>query len=225
MGSPEDELGRDADETRHRVTLTRPFLLGQTEVTQGLYEEVMGELPDCLNGTRTRGEDFPMHCVSWDDAVVFCAKLSALERLPQGQQYRLPTEAEWEYAARAGTDLAWAGTSRLKDLCRFGNVQRNGGCYDEFVDLAPVGRFRANALGLYNMSGNVFEWTADGDGAYAAEATDPRGGPSRSERVSRGGSWASDPAGARVARRSASDTYWRYADLGFRLARSLPPDP
>jgi formylglycine-generating enzyme required for sulfatase activity len=233
MGSPEDEAGRDVDETRHRVTLTRPFMLATTEVTQGLYREVMGTLPECTLGERQAGDNLPMHCVSWDDAVAFAAKLSKMDGLPAGQGYRLPTEAEWEYAARAGASHVYAGISETAEVCGFANVAdatakaanpewTTFDCTDGRSGLAPVGSYRANAWGLFDMTGNVWEWTADWYGDYAGPATDPSGPPSGSNRVYRGGSWWSVPAHARVAYRFSSDSSYLLDLQGFRLARSLP---
>jgi sulfatase modifying factor 1 len=218
MGSPEDEPGRSDDEVQHAVTVS-PFWISRTEVSQGMYRAVMGELPACVGDERIVGDDLPVHCVSWADAVAFCARLSELEGLEEGEGYRLPTEAEWEYAARAGTSMVWAGTSVEDELCAFANVP---GCEGRPATLMSVGALQPNAWGLYDMSGNVWEWTSDWDGAYEGDAVDPRGPPSGSYRVYRGGSWRGVPALARVAHRSWDHPSRRGNFLGFRLARSSP---
>ena len=222
MGSPEDEEGRLSRERLHEVRITRSFALSRTPVTQGVYGRVMGSNPASIEG-----EDLPVVDVSWFDAVAFCNRLSELEGLRpayriEGEEvewiegadgYRLPTEAEWEYAARAGTQEVWAGTSSKEELPRYANL---GG------RLAPVGGLLPNAWGLHDMSGNVWEWCWDRFGDYPDSATDPTGPPSGSGRVFRGGSWWLDPRLARVAyrfRRHPSDAS---GAQGFRLARSLP---
>jgi formylglycine-generating enzyme required for sulfatase activity len=217
MGSPEGEEGREDDEVQHSVRLS-PFLISKTEVTQGMWRAVMGSLPACDGDKRWDGDEFPMLCVSWYDAEAFCSALSELEGLPEGQGYRLPTEAEWEFAARAGSTTAWAGTTDPEELCGFAAV---GVC--EGVDGPQrVGTRLGNAWGLHDMSGNVWEWTADWYGPYQGDATDPRGPPSGSARVNRGGSWWIGPANARVANRDGAVPSDRAGGLGFRLARSLP---
>ncbi len=148
MGSPGTESDRRADETQHRVTLTKPFYLGVTEVTQEQYQKVMGSNPSGFKGPQN-----PVEQVSWNDAVAFCRKLSELpSEKSGGYVYRLPTEAEWEYACRAGTTTTYS----------FGDSESELGAYAWYIDNSgrtthPVGGKRPNACGLYGMHGNVFE--------------------------------------------------------------------
>ena len=192
----------------HKVTLTQPFMLGVHEVTQAQYEQVMGSNP-----SKFRGPQNPVETVSWNDALDFCQKLSALpEELKAGRVYRLPTEAEWEYACRAGTTTKYS----------FGDDESQLGEYAWFVGNAgretrPVGLKQPNAWGLYDMHGNVWEWCADWYGGYpSGYVTDPTGPQSGSYRVIRGGSWGTyfrPPAS-----RDWDGPYRSYDDLGFRVA-------
>jgi len=224
MGSPSGEEDRDGDETRHRVRLTRGFALGATEVTQGLYEAVMGENP-----SHFAGGNRPVEQVSWLDAVTFCNALSEQEGLTPAYQksrssvtwdrdadgYRLPTEAEWEFAARGGDDHLYSGSD---DLGSVGWYSSNSG-----KKTRDVGEKRANGYGLHDMSGNVWEWAWDWYGDYpSGTVSDPTGPSTGSPRVARGGSWSNNPRCARVAVRLRHAPGYRYYYLGFRLARSLP---
>ncbi|MCB9762746.1 MAG: SUMF1/EgtB/PvdO family nonheme iron enzyme [Alphaproteobacteria bacterium] len=239
MGSPDGEDGHDDDEVLHEVLLTRSFLMAETEVTQGQYRAVMGVDP--MQGEEFceqagLGHDLPVVCVSWLDAVAFCNRLSELEGLtpayvvegegvrqvPEADGYRLPTEAEWEFAARAGTADRWAGTDEASELARFANL---GGDEDGYSRLAPVreGSLEANGWGLHHMSGNAWEWVWDW---YTTDISDlqldPVGPSDGSNRVIRGGSWRNSPARARVATRSWGPPSRRLGYLGFRVSRSLP---
>ena len=237
MGSPTDEQGRDSDETLHEVTLTKRFALSRTEITQGQYFSVMGERPvegGCLSAGL--GDDLPVVCVDWMDAIRFCNRLSELEGLDpvytiEGSEvnwdesalgYRLPTEAEWEYAARAGTRDRWAGTDDESEICEFANIDSCEGP----GQLLTVGSKNPNRWYLFDMTGNAWEWVWDGwDGITPypeTKVTDPTGDNTASFRVSRGGSWGGSPRGARVAGRSWVSPSFRYDILGFRVARSLP---
>ena len=252
MGSPSDEKGRDDDETRHKVRLTRGFALGATEVTQGLYRAVTGRNPSLeeYEGVSLQGDRKPVQKVSWLDAVAFCNALSEQEGLTPAYRiagdsvtwdrdadgYRLPTEAEWEYAARAGGNQLFAGADSYEDVCGVGNVSDLGAtqkfdwsddwskqCTDRHHGTADVGSYRANAWGLYDMSGNVWEWAWDWYGDYpSGTVSDPTGPSTGSPRVARGGSWSNNPRCARVAVRLRHAPGYRYYYLGFRLARSLP---
>lgn len=220
MGSPSGEEGRDNDETQHRVTLTKGFLLGATEVTQGQWQAVMGSNPSSFKDC---GAECPVENVSWTDVVEFCNKLSdkeGLTRCYSGREwnrgctgYRLPTEAEWEYAARAGSSEA-----RYGEVGSVAWYDQNSGSKTH-----PAGQKQANAWGLYDMLGNVWEWVWDWYGAYpSGDATDPVGPTSGSYRVVRGGSWFIYAQDARAADRNADAPGHRVNDLGFRLSRSLP---
>ena len=203
MGSPGDEAGRTDEETQHRIKLTQGFYLGKYEVTQGQWEKVMGENP---SWSRNAGKDAPVECVSWDDCQAFCRKLDAF--------FRLPTEAEWEYACRAGTKGPYA--ENLDDMAWY---WMNSGKITH-----PVGQKQPNAWGLYDMHGNVCEWCRDYYGDYPAGAvTDPTGPDTGSNRVYRGGSWSSDAGYCRSASRDKDHPGRKGDHLGVRLAFSLPP--
>ena len=152
MGSPGTESGREDDETQHRVSITKPFYLGVTEVTQEQYQKVMGTNPSYFKGPQN-----PVETVSWADAVEFCRKLSAMPaEKTAGHVYRLPTEAEWEYACRAGTTTAY---SFGDDASRLGDYGWFGGNSDSKTH--QVGEKKPNAWGLYDMHGGVYEWCQD----------------------------------------------------------------
>jgi formylglycine-generating enzyme required for sulfatase activity len=225
MGSPIEEDSYDEEDTyhhEHEVTLTQDYYLGMTQVTQGQYERVMGENPSYFQGDRVEDRDsseFPVERVSWEDAVAFCQKLSALpEEKAAGRVYRLPTEAEWEYACRAGSDTAYC----------FGNDEEllsDYAWYDDNSDGRPhpVGEKKANAWGLYDMHGNVWEWCSDWYDEYPEGAvSDPSGPTEGSGRVFRGGSWLSGAAYCRSAYRFRFDPSYRYYYYGFRVALSSP---
>ena len=223
MGSPAGEEGRDSDETHHEVVLSRGFLIGETEVTQAEYAAVVGANPSGFQDL-----DRPVEQVSWFDAVSFCNALSrrvGLEKayVVNGTQvtwkglscpgFRLPTEAEWEYACRAGTTGARYGD--LDDVAWYDGNSRS--------TTHPVRRKQPNAWGLYDTLGNVFEWCWDWYASYpSGVVTDPVGPASGSGRVDRGGSWGYGAQYARAASRIIYDPDYRGDYLGFRLARSLP---
>jgi formylglycine-generating enzyme required for sulfatase activity len=215
MGSPESEEGRYSDEgPQHSVTISKDYYLGAYEVTQEQYQRIMGENP-----SEFKGANNPVEKVSWEDAVAFCKKLSELpEEKAAGRVYRLPTEAEWEYACRAGS------TTRFG----FGDIDSQLGSYAWFYKNStgatrPVGQKTPNAWGLYDMHGNVWEWCADRKGDYSTSAvTDPTGPAEGSFRVFRGGCWFSEAAFCRSAFRHRIDPSFRNYYLGFRLALSSP---
>jgi len=207
MGSPDSEQGRKTEEgPQHQVTITKPFYMGVTEVTQAQYEAVMG-----TNPSKFKGPSNPVDNVTWDEAVEFCRKLSE----KTGKAVRLPTEAEWEYACRAGTKTRYSfgdSDSVLGDYAWSGS--NSGGMTH------PVGQKKPNPWGLYDMHGNVYEWCADWFGSYSGGAsTDPQGAASGKLRVSRGGAWHSiDPLTRRCAYRGRNDPAGRLEVHGFRCA-------
>ena len=220
MGSPIEEEGAENDEEQHQVTIGKDYYLGVTEVTQGQYEKVMGTNPSYFQKRVIRKSDssmYPVEQVSWEDAVEFCKKLSDLpEEKKAGRVYRLPTEAEWEYACRAGSKAAYsfgANSKTLGDYAWFG--ENSGG------QTHPVGEKKANAWGLYDMHGNVWEWCSDWYGVYPkGSVSDPSGPSEGSDRVDRGGSWINGAANCRSARRSGYDPSDRSFNYGFRVALS-----
>ena len=197
-----------------KVTLS-PFWLAKTEVTQAQWEAVMGSNPSYF-----KGGQLPVENVSWDDAMEFCRKLTERERqagrLPTGTIYTLQTEAQWEYACRAGTTGDYAG-----GLDAMAWYSKNSG-----VTTRAVGTMRANAWGLHDMHGNVWEWCLDWYGPYSGgRVTDPKGAPSGTIRVYRGGSWNVGANYARSAFRYDEYGYpdYRFNGFGFRPARSSVP--
>ena len=199
-------------DSAHEVTLTEPFQMGVHEVTQAQYEQVMGVNPSWFTGANN-----PVETVSWEDAVEFCRKLSELPaEKAAGNVYRLPTEAEWEYACRAGTTTKHSFGDDESEL-GYAWLSENSG--DE---THPVGSKLPNAWGLYDMHGNVWEWCQDWDGDDSSGSfTDPDGPASGSHRVLRGGSWGGSAALCPSAYRIMHYPSERYSDFGFRV--SLAP--
>ena len=208
MGSPTGEAHRDDDEPQHEVRISREYWIGKYEVTQGEWEAVMGENPSRYDDAC--GPRCPVENVSWADVQEFLRKLNERES-GKGHVYRLPSEAEWEYAARAGK--AGARDGELREVAWYhGN---SGG------RTHPVGQKRANGWGLHDMLGNVIEWTADWYGEYpSGAATDPRGPDIGSKRVSRGGGWGGSTRGVRSAGRFNFAPGHRSSLIGFRLVRT-----
>ena len=227
MGSPMSEAGRYANERQHRVTLTRGFWLGETPVTQDQWQGVTGGNPSTFNGVGTREEGIlfwkrslkmnydsrahPVENVSWEDCQEFIQKVNA----QLGGAARLPTEAEWEYACRAGGTGAIGGNGNLNSM---GWYKENSGSRTH-----AVGQMQPNAWGLLDMHGNVYEWCADWYGDYAGDATDPTGPTSGLNRVLRGGSWGSYAWDCRTARRHSYNPSTRFYYYGFRLCCSAEP--
>jgi len=217
MGSPANEPGRDDDEKQHHVTLTKGFYMQTTEVTQGQWTEVMGNNPSKFKNC---GVDCPVEKVSWNDVQQFINKLNQREG---SSTYRLPTEAEWEYSARAGSDTAFAksGISELK--CGYDNNLDAMGwyCGNANKKTHAVAQKQPNAWGLYDMHGNVYEWCQDWFGDYpSGTVTDPTGPSGGSDRVSRGGGWNGDARWCRSASRSKSNPGRGNGVKGFRLLRN-----
>jgi len=211
MGSND---GASDEKPVHGVTLTKGYHLGATEVTQAQWESVMGSNP-----SKFKGRDLPVEQVSWEDAMSFCAKLTASERaagrLASGDEYTLPSEAQWEYACRAGTTGAYAG-----DLDSMGWYDKNSGNKTH-----AVGTKRANAWGLYDMHGNVWEWCSDWYGSYpSGSVVDPAGARSGTLRVLRGGCWRFNASYCRSANRGWDSPGDRGGNLGFRLAHRSVQD-
>ncbi len=229
MGSPASEKNRDDDERQHQVSLTKGFWLGKYEVTQGEWETLMGNNPSRF--FKSAEKRAPVEGVSWEEAMAFCRKLTERERsagrLPRGYEYSLPTEAQWEYACRAGTRSAFSyGSSLSSRQANFeGNYPYGGASKGPYLKkTAPVGSYASNDWGLYDMHGNVWEWCYDWKGNYTmGTATDPAGPSSGSARVERGGSWNDYARSCRSALRGSSTPGARSILLGFRLAlRAVP---
>ncbi|MEZ6056946.1 MAG: SUMF1/EgtB/PvdO family nonheme iron enzyme [Planctomycetaceae bacterium] len=260
MGSPVDEKDRDDDEGAngpHTVRITQPFFMGVHEVTKGQFAEFVRDQNYKTEaeqggkggyGINDEGEysrkpeytwrnpgfpqtdEHPVVNVSWNDAVAFCKWLSRQE----GKTYRLPTEAEWEYACRAGTTTAYQHGNDPEGLARVGNVADGTAkakfsswptisARDGYVFTSPVGKFRENDFGLFDLHGNVLEWCSDWyESEYYASSpgSDPKGPSGGSDRVSRGGSWVNSAGSCRSALRYGSDPSLRSFFLGFRLVLS-----
>jgi len=256
MGSPEGEEGRFGDERQHRVILTRGFWLAKTETTQGQWYSVMGtdvaELKRTGIGTigevTARGADVAMNFVSWDDAQAWLAQMNERHPLPEGWKWELPTEAQWEYACRAGTTTAvYNGPLEIQgqmdvpglDLIAWYSGNSSVGYTGQGVDASnwpekqypggaagarEVGLKQANAWGLHDMIGNVNEWCRDWFGYYPTDAvTDPSGPERGGGRVFRGGSWLSSAWMCRSAFRFFARPGDRVSNFGFRPA--LVPSP
>jgi formylglycine-generating enzyme required for sulfatase activity len=243
MGSPAAEPERDDNEAQHEVTISRPFYLGVYEVTQGQYEKLMGQPraggkynpqnPGARFGPgRGGGPDHPMENIRWNHAVEFCRRLTALpEEKKAGRVYRLPTEAEWEYACRAGstTPFHYGGSLSSKEANFNGEFPYGGAGKGPYLRrTAKVGSYKPNAWGLYDMHGNVWEWCSDWyDPDYYKKSpkTDPKG-PDKGVlptdykdfyRVVRGGGWVDEARGCRSAYRFRAMPHDGYQIVGFRV--------
>jgi formylglycine-generating enzyme required for sulfatase activity len=231
MGSPPTEAGRrDNEGPPHEVIFSKTLYLAVNLVTQQDYRKVMGANPARFQGAAGGGPDHPIEMVSWDDAVAFCRKLSELPaEQDAGRAYRLPTEAEWEYACRAGTatpfhfGAALSSTqANIDGTYPYGDVPRGPAS----SRTTPVGNFPANNFGLCDMHGNVWEWCADWfDAGYYARSPrqDPPGPPEGTFRVLRGGSWRNHAATCRSAYRNALAPNQRQPFIGFRVVLSVTP--
>ena len=222
----------DNEEQPHRVQITKPFEMGKYEVTQAQWQSVMG-----TNPSRFLGADLPVELVSWNDVQQFLQRLNAKK---DGHRYRLPTEAEWEYAARAGTTGAYAGP--LDQMAWYGNNsgrdtldadalwRRDESIYGKRLaengnHPHPVGEKQPNAWGLFDMHGNVWEWVQDWYGNYEQEGavSDPSGPPTGQYRVQRGGCWYDGAWNTRVSSRLRLEPAGRSINIGFRCVRDTTP--
>ena len=236
MGSPSEEEGRHADEGPvHEVTFDAPFAVGRYEVTFVEWD-ACARAGGCLRGEGVaedygmgRGRD-PVVSVSWNDAKAYVEWLSKKTE----KAYRLPSESEWEYAARAGTTTPWYWDEGQSGQCQHANGAdasvrgpRRARCYDGYPKAAPVGSFSANGWGLHDMLGNVWEWTQDcWNDSYAGAPADGRAWENGdcARRVLRGGSWFSAPWDLRAANRFKRTSDLRaHIMIGFRVARTLAP--
>ena len=208
MGCSPGDMTCDPDENpAHPVKLTKSFEIGKFEVTQAQWLAVMG----APNRSRFKGDNLPVENVSWLDVQQF---LNRMNERNDGYHYRMPTEAEWEYAARAGTTGPNTGL--------VGEVAWHSGNADGHTH--PVGQKRPNAWGLYDMEGNVYEWTQDWYFDYEEDPiTDPTGPEMGISRVPRGGSWESSPRGVRTSNRNMAEPPDRNYNIGFRCARTPVP--
>ena len=203
----EQEVDAFGDEKpAHEVTLS-DYYIGKTEVTQALWKAVMGNNPSYFEG-----ENLPVECISWHDCKTFISKLNALT----GKNFRMPTEAEWEYAARGGSKsrgYKYSGSNTLDDVAWYSGNSDS--------ETHEVGTKSPNELGLYDMSGNVSEWCNDWHGDYSsASQTNPKGPDSGTKRVDRGGGWWHHAGGCRCSYRSCSGPDSDSYDLGLRLCLS-----
>ena len=225
MGSQTNESHRGSSEVRHRVTISKPFYMQTTEVTVKQWHSIMGRR---MMMFRQGADNMPVTRVSWFDCMKFIKRLN---RLGQGR-YRLPTEAEWEYAARAGTSSAYSWGDTIDcDKAMYGNNSlKENECqlYIRSIGLqidhpAPVKTYTSNSWGLYDMHGNVWEWCMDWYGDYQNKTViDPKGPKSGNMRIRRGGSWFKYGYSCRSANRSFGHPATRYKTTGFRLAREIP---
>jgi formylglycine-generating enzyme required for sulfatase activity len=218
MGSPETEEDRDYEEDQHEVTISRAFWIGVHEVTQKQYEGVIGTNPSWFQGNNVKADssNHPVEAVLWDHAVEFCKRLSEFPgEKKAGRVYRLPTEAEWEYACRAGTTTAFSFGESPLSLGDFAWYRENSD------QTHLVGEKKPNAWGLYDMHGNVWEWCSDWYGEYPKRAvTDPIGPNVGSKRVLRGGRYFSVAGDCRSANRYGGGPWDIYSYIGFRVALS-----
>jgi formylglycine-generating enzyme required for sulfatase activity len=230
MGSPPNEPDRRSDEAQVDVTLTRGFWMGKFEVTQGQWKRIVGALPG--DATVGEGDDLPVHSVNYAEAGEFCRRLTARAHasgeLPEEWEFRLPTEAQWEYACRAGTTTATAFGDKLSSRqANFAGKPYNGAEAGPALGRAvPVGRYAPNAWGLHDMHGNAFEWCRDWYHSRLPGGDDPdlssvQGTMNRDgtySRVRRGGAWNDDGMYCRSAFRLRYEPERRSDHIGFRVA-------
>ena len=250
MGGGHQDPVRALEAHPHDVVISRPFVLSTTEVTQAQYREVTGRGPARADfaGVSLLGDDLPIHSITWFETVAYCNALSARQGLapayavegeqvtwdPSARGWRLPTEAEWEYAARGGVagPMPWADSEakacaagNLRDASMTAVTARTGGlgCDDGHVGLAPVGSYPPNPFGLHDMLGNTWEWVWDWHSPYGRGPDVDPGGPSHGTmRSFRGGAWWSWPGGSMFEYRHRREPAYKDADIGFRIAMSVP---
>ena len=203
MGSPVDETGRFDNEVRHKVSITKGFWLGKYEVTQRQWESVMRN-----NHSRFKGPDNPVENVSWQDCEAFIRRVNSV----LGGVARFPTEAEWEYACRAGSDAPISGSGVIADMAWY-DLNSDSHTHE-------VGRVKTNAWGFYDMHGNVLEWCQDWFSLPSGDAIDPKGPPSGSFKILRGGCWFFYERDCRSAYRLKREPSLRNCIFGLRLACS-----
>lgn len=229
MGSPRTEKEREDDETKHEVTISRDYFLGVTEVTQGQYEKVVGRNYSYYSNFRRSAKieikdtsNHPVEMISWTQAAEFCKRLSDLpEEKQEGRVYRLPTEAEWEYACRAGSTNAYSFGDSPELIGDYAWYEGNSNDQTH-----PVGKKKPNAFGLYDMHGNVWEWCNDRYKEYPrVSVTNPVGPTKGKFRVFRGGSWVDGIAGCRSASRLEKSFVIGFSTGGFRVALSASTAP
>ncbi|MCF8105882.1 MAG: SUMF1/EgtB/PvdO family nonheme iron enzyme [Desulfohalobiaceae bacterium] len=223
MGSPENEYGRDDNERQHQVALTKDFYIQTTEVTQRQWKAVTGENPSYF---QICGSDCPVEQVSWNDVREFIKKLNQMEHT---ETYRLPTEAEWEYACRAGSRTPFYGGGRIaEDPLGYNQDLALRGWYFRNSEKSPhrVARKEPNAWGLYDMHGNVWEWCRDWVSKYPFHAVSDPAGPGQGlHKIRRGGSWSHYPVFCRSAYRSWIDPDSATPEIGFRLVKDVAEPP
>ena len=225
MGSPIEEGGASDEVEQHEVTISNDYFLGVTEVTQGQYEKVMGINPSKFQKQIIRMSDGSMHPVeqvSFEDALAFCERLSGLpEEKKAGRMYRLPTEAEWEYACRAGSRTRYSFGESSQSLGDNAWYRVNSNKQTQ-----PIGKKKPNIWGLYDMHGNVYEWCNDWNGEYPKRAvSDPTGPIEGTFRVSRGGCWIDFAEECRSANRNWFLPTLRSSFVGFRIALTSSETP
>jgi len=209
MGSSENEANRFDYERQQEVTLSHGFWMLETEVTQNMWEIVMRNNPSEFKGAK-----LPVESVSWNDCQEFIKKLNDMQVAPVGFKFSLPTEAQWEYACRAGTTTAYHfGDMPTRQDANFG-VSGHGRTWN-------VGSYPANAWGLKDMHGNVWEWCSDWSGEYPSGAVDPTGADRGTSRVIRGGAWSDLARFARSAQRNNRIPAYRSTYIGLRLSLVL----
>ena len=222
-----------ADEEPHTVTISRPFYIGITEVTQDQWKAVMGTSPWTDEQWTKQDDTHAASFISWSDAIEFCRRSSQ----KVGRAVRLPTEAQWEYACRSGSSTRFSFGDDEGSLHRHGNycdassttsllLWQDKAHTDGYDKMAPVGSFKPNAWGLYDMNGNVWEWCSDWyDSTHSAKPSnlDPENTTKATYRVLRGGSWFDTPRNCRSTGRYRGEPIGRFANSGFRVAVSLSP--